>query len=311
MPIILVVDDSEVDRRLIGGLLSKDIDWLVEFAGNGAEALDLMRNVAPDVVVTDLLMPEMNGLEFVAAASREFHHVPVVLVTAQGSEELASHALRMGAASYVPKSHLKEGLVETIEQVLCLSYSSRQQERLLQRSTSIRHEFELENDATLFPILIQFVEETMNAMKFCETADRRHVAVALEEALLNAMYHGNLELPKEKLPGVRQELHDRGKSQLLEARRHQTPYCDRGLTMVFQTSNDCAEFVIRDEGSGFDTTTVPAAADARSVAGESGRGLMLIQNFMDSVTLNERGNEIRMTLNRRLSVKPSVTEAKV
>ena len=53
MPIILVVDDSETDRKLIGGLLKCKLDWIVQYASDGAEACELVGQIFPDVVITD------------------------------------------------------------------------------------------------------------------------------------------------------------------------------------------------------------------------------------------------------------------
>lgn len=58
MPIILLVDDSEVDRTLMADLLGGNIDWLISHAKNGVEALRLIADATPDAVVSDLMMPE-------------------------------------------------------------------------------------------------------------------------------------------------------------------------------------------------------------------------------------------------------------
>jgi len=80
MTSVLVVDDSAVDRALVGELLGKEPHWTIEQAENGSEALARMKASPPDVIVTDLQMPGMNGLEFVTAA-REFHSgVPIILM---------------------------------------------------------------------------------------------------------------------------------------------------------------------------------------------------------------------------------------
>ena len=298
MPIVLVVDDSEVDRRLIGGLLSKDMEWLVEYAGNGEAALETMRIATPDVVVTDLMMPGMDGLQLVAAAREEFPSVPIVLVTGQGSEQLASKALRQGATSYVPKALLGEALLETVEQVLALASAGHKFERLMRCTTNIRHKFQLDNNPELIGTLGEFVRRTMTQMRFGDAADLNHVGVALEEALLNALCHGNLELPVEQVPLVRQQLHDHGSSSLIDERRQNAAYADRKILVGFDVTHDRAQFVIRDSGPGFDASRLPAAADPASLSGEGGRGLVLIQNFMDEVSFNDIGNELRMSLNR-------------
>ena len=76
MPVVLVVDDSEVDRRLVGGLLPKDLDWLVDFAENGEQALEKMAESVPDVVITDMMMPVMDGMELVTNIHVDFPQVP-------------------------------------------------------------------------------------------------------------------------------------------------------------------------------------------------------------------------------------------
>ena len=76
MPCILLVDDSSVDRRLIGGLMSKELDWLVEYATSGTEALQGMELALPDLVVTDLMMPEMDGLQLVAEVRSAIRRFP-------------------------------------------------------------------------------------------------------------------------------------------------------------------------------------------------------------------------------------------
>src|SRR5262245_61012327 len=103
---ILIVDDGVVDRRLASGLVQKRLGWKVQVAGNGAEALALLGRETPAVVLTDMQMPEMDGLELVEAIRSQYPLVPVVLMTAHGSEDLAIRALHAGAASYVPKKSL-------------------------------------------------------------------------------------------------------------------------------------------------------------------------------------------------------------
>src|ERR1700730_9966939 len=108
MATLLVVDDSAMDRRLVGGILDKNPEWTVLYAVNGKEALAEIENNIPDLVLTDMQMPEMNGLQLVTTVKEEYPLIPVVLMTAQGSEEIAVQALRAGAASYVPKRVVTE-----------------------------------------------------------------------------------------------------------------------------------------------------------------------------------------------------------
>ena len=103
---LLIVDDSAMDRRLAGAIVEKIDGWRTLFASDGKEALETLKHQTPDVVLTDMLMPEMDGLELVRAIGLKHSLVPVILMTAHGSEDLAIQALRNGAASYVPKKCL-------------------------------------------------------------------------------------------------------------------------------------------------------------------------------------------------------------
>jgi CheY-like chemotaxis protein len=86
---ILVVDDSAVDRFVIQGLLSVHQQFEIDTAGDGAVALEKIRNRVPDLVLTDMQMPNMDGLQLVEAIRSRYPAVPVILVTGEGSEDLA------------------------------------------------------------------------------------------------------------------------------------------------------------------------------------------------------------------------------
>src|SRR4051794_34452408 len=103
MPTVLVVDDAAVDRKLVAGLLAKGQDMQVVLASSAEEALQRLAAIRPQVIVTDLVMPGMSGLELVAQISSQYPEIPVILMTGKGSEEIAVKALENGAASYVPK----------------------------------------------------------------------------------------------------------------------------------------------------------------------------------------------------------------
>ena len=110
-------------------ILERQGGWDVAFAGNGVEALAAMERELPHIVLTDLQMPQMDGLALVEQIREKYPEVPVVLMTRSGSEEIAVQALRSGAASYVPKRNLAADLVPTLQQVLAASRIDRQRLR--------------------------------------------------------------------------------------------------------------------------------------------------------------------------------------
>jgi len=289
MASVLVVDDSAVERHRVEKLLHKIADLTVLTAANGKEAIALLGREHLDVVLTDMQMPEMDGLQMVEEIRAKFPAVPVVLMTAHGSEEVAVQALQKGAASYVPKRNLAQDLEETIVSVLAISKSSRSQRRLLESLMQTESQFVLENDTTLIPSLIGHLESNLTRMKLCDENGLIRVAVALREAVINAIHHGNLEVPSEL-----REQDEKLYYEKVEERRQQEPYQDRRVHVLARESHREAVYVVRDEGPGFDPTSLPDPLDPANLEKVSGRGLLLIRTFMDEVHHNKRGNEITM-----------------
>src|SRR5688572_5044097 len=124
---ILLVDDDRSHAEEFGVLL-RNAGCDVILAGNGREAMDLLRRDLPDIVLTDLEMPVIDGPELVRAIRRDYPALPVILMTATGSEEVAAKALRQGAASYVRRRSLANEAVRTVGSVLAVVRALPQQE---------------------------------------------------------------------------------------------------------------------------------------------------------------------------------------
>ncbi len=292
MPRILVVEDSPTQAAEINFFL-EEAGYQVETAGHGRDALAIIGRAPPDVVVTDLQMPEMDGLELVEAVRRDHAPLPIILMTAHGSEDIAARALRHGAASYVPKRDLEQDLVPTLERILALTRSDRHHSRALDCLSECESRFTLHNDPALIPPIIAHLEEIVTRLNLCDRTELMRVSIALQESLLNAMDHGNLEVSSELRQRNEADYHDK-----LRQRRLQKPYQDRRVYFTARVSPAEAAYVIRDEGPGFDPATLPDPTDPANLERVGGRGLFLVRTFMDTVYHNPRGNEITMIKRR-------------
>jgi CheY-like chemotaxis protein/anti-sigma regulatory factor (Ser/Thr protein kinase) len=298
---ILVVDDSEVDRRLVAGLLRKNFQSEVDLAGDGREALDQIAVSPPDLVVTDLVMPELDGLQLVRALRRGYPQIPAILLTAYGNETIAVEALQEGAASYVPKSRQAERLLETVDRVLVRAAADRHRGRLARCMLEYGWRLQLENDPALIRALVSEVQKMMSSVEFSDVGERIRVGEALEEALLNALYHGNLEIGEQELAKARGDLGGERLASLVEERRQRKPYRDRTILCIVQISAAQVRFVVRDQGAGFNVNALMGRDLAASFEDGQRRGLTLIQSLMDEVSFNATGNELTMCKRRKAS----------
>ena len=269
---ILVVDDSAVDRTLVSGLLAKRPDYTVVCAEDGTDALVKMEKRRPDVVVTDLNMPGRDGLELVCAMRIHFGSVPVILITAQGSEELAVQALEHGAASYVPKTDLNERLITTIDEVLATVSAKRNYDRLVGSISRTEFDLTLENDPVLFDPFVELFQQIAHGMGLCDDTDHFRLGMALKEALLNAVLHGNLEMGEWDTDQTRDELLANDCEPVRQRLAAHPELAARRVQVSVRLDPQQAVFIIRDEGPGFDVRKLPAKGDLGISDGETGRG---------------------------------------
>jgi CheY-like chemotaxis protein/anti-sigma regulatory factor (Ser/Thr protein kinase) len=272
------------------------LDADIAFASDGAEALTAIERKRPDLVLTDLQMPKMDGLELVRSLRKNRVDVPVIIMTARGSEEIAIQALKAGAASYIPKRSLAALLETTIKQVLNAAEIDRYGEIILSCQNLLECQFVISNDPALIDPLTYYLRQRLLEMKLCSEEKRTRLYVAMSEALRNAMYHGNLEIASD----IRRQVvkAETNYLDLIEERRNRLPYKDRHIFVHASLTRDEAVIRVRDEGPGFDASTVPDPTDLSRIDKSHGRGLLLIHTFMDAVRFNVAGNEITMIKKR-------------
>ncbi len=291
---VLVVDDSAIDRKLVEGILKKDQRLKIRTAVSGADALAKLPDIPTDIVVTDLQMPDLDGLQLVTAMQFHFPRIPVVLVTAHGSEELALRALEQGAASYVPKSQLSERLLDTVGQVLARAKADRSYEMLAECMRRTEFEFEIDNDLLLIDRLVELVQQIVVSMGLCDVGGQVRLGMALEESLRRAILQGNLEFGADELHRV--QLHREGGQELIETRRSQPPYADRKTKVQCWLTPQQARFVIEHAGP---PLQLQHAASCSELEDASDRSVILMRSFMDEANFDPDGRRIELIKRRQ------------
>jgi DNA-binding NarL/FixJ family response regulator len=117
---ILVVDDHEIVREGLRSQLAKSRpDWeICGEATDGEQAIQLTRELKPDIVILDITMPRMSGLEASSRMRKAGLNIPVLIFTTHHSERLATEVRQAGAQGYVLKSQAVRHLVQAIDTIL-------------------------------------------------------------------------------------------------------------------------------------------------------------------------------------------------
>ncbi len=129
---ILVVDDEERMRHLLSIMLSRK-GHAVEQAGDGAEALSMLKARAYDLLITDIKMPRMDGMALLGKVKQAEIPCPVVFITAFATVDSAVEAMRQGAVDYITKPFEEERILLTVERTLGLS-------RLMEENRDLKRE---------------------------------------------------------------------------------------------------------------------------------------------------------------------------
>ncbi len=289
MASILVVDDAQAEQVRISRLLAGEPSYEIHTTGSGQDSLDFLAAHPVDLVVTDLRMPQMDGLELLDQLQEAYPRVPVILMAGQGTEELTVKAIQQGASGYLNKQASSKQLHAMVKRLLAARATDLAHAELLKRQELEEYEFKLPSRRVLMSATAGFLRQKIQASEICPEKELLRLGIALEEALLNACMHGNLELDSE----LREEDGDLFEA-LADQRTEISPWKDRYVYVSASVTQEQARIMIRDEGRGFDPASLPDPTDPENLLKPHGRGVMIMKLFMDEVTWNSQGNQVTM-----------------
>ena len=206
-----------------------------------------------------------------------------------GSEELAVKTMKSGAAQYVCKTDAPGLIRESIEKVLLAKADSAVHQSVMEMMLGDYYCFQLKNDTSIMSGMSRFLGGKAGSIGICSEAELPRLIIAMEEALLNACLHGNLELES----SLKEE--DGNQFEVLAAERAvSSPWNNRRVTVDASFTPEQMTVQIKDEGKGFDPTALPDPTDPENLLKPHGRGVMMMRLFLDEVKWNETGNEVTL-----------------
>ena len=293
MAVILVVDDVETERIRIAGLLRRNANHTILTAEDAESTLMLMEQKPIDLVITDLCMPNTDGIELIGRIREDFPRIPVILITGAGSEELAVRAIQEGATSCLSKSSSTKEILTTVERLLAARAVDLAHAELLRKMEIDEYEFQLPSRRVMMSAAAGFLRQRIQASAICPEKELLRLGIAVEEALLNACLHGNLELDS----ALREDDGDHFE-ELADERSDLAPWKDRSVHVHAWVTQEEARVVVRDEGRGFDPESLPDPTDQENLLKPHGRGIMIMKLFLDEVTWNDIGNQVTLVKKR-------------
>jgi len=289
---ILIVDDEEMIRNLLVDMLTESGNYRILTANNGKEALDIVFQEEVDLVLTDLRMPVMGGMELLAELRKRQPEVAVVILTGFGRREDVIEALRLGASNFLMKPQEVEMINTIASKILRMRFKEKLEQRIFDYFVEEEQHYHIPSDPKFTLPLIDLITEQIAKIGICNHSELMNTRLALDEALTNAIVHGNLEIDSNSKGATLEELIQF--NELVKTKISIEPYRSRIVKVSALMTKRKAVFTIEDEGKGFDWKGTAIAKEIDEMLANHGRGLILIRAFMTRVDFNEKGNRITL-----------------
>jgi len=234
-------------------------------------------------------MPKMDGLEMLSRLREQKEDVIFIITTAFGSEDYAIDALRLGANNYLKKPIDRKSLIGLIKkyQAVIESHLLAQKAEGRVQYKSLKIEFDT-NFAHIPAIVRQLLSEV--SLRFNDS-DLTNIELGLDELVANAIEHGNLEISFEDKVSAS----DVNSMSELYAKKMENPViAKRKVIVEYNQQLDFSEWIITDEGNGFDWKSIPDPTQGAQLMELNGRGIFITNFLFDELEYLGKGNQVRV-----------------
>ena len=287
---ILLVDDQTVNLKLLKEMLA-DQEYTLSFAKNGKKALEVLSTACPDLILLDILMPEMDGWELLKRLKKDklYRDIPVIVQTVLESPEDFERGLSLGAYYYITKPIDRSILRPLVKSALVEYRNIRFLKEELEKTDEVlalTEEWKLR-----FRTLQQAVSLSKLASKVCP--DPEKALVGIMELLINAVEHGIAKIDYDE----KSELNLKGCWEDEVLKRLDLPQ-NRKKFAKFSIRRDDRRISIRieDPGPGFEWKNYLDFSIERATDSH-GRGIAMANTLsFDSLEYSEQGNVVNCTI---------------
>ena len=285
---ILVVEDHPIYRKLLIDIIeAKKIKFLE--AEDGEVGLEMFKKHKPDLVICDILMPKMNGLELLKTIKEIKSDTYVIIATAHDYEDWVIEALNSGASNYLKKPVTFKELTHILDKY----YEIEKNKSISKNIMSVVEEkqliLKLKLDIQSIPNIVDYlIKETGNKIK---ESDRLGFELGLNELIINSVEHGNLEISSEE---KQKAFEDNKLLHLYNTKLKEPELANRTITIKLNITKEIIELEITDEGKGFDWRKISNPLTSDNIEKLAGKGVFLSKYYFDELEYKGKGNIVRV-----------------
>ncbi|HLP45211.1 MAG TPA: SpoIIE family protein phosphatase [Candidatus Kapabacteria bacterium] len=282
---ILIVDDN---LDLLDYL--KDFfmiyNYEVILAETGNEGIDKFREFLPDIVISDMRLPDKNGNIVVKEIKDIDKNVPIIIITGYSDHQLILSAMKNGAVDLLKKPFKPNDLKYLINKIETLFRKIKVKLSASFVQWEKRHII-IKNDINIIRSVVDFIFSNLDYI----SEDASFMKIGLQELLINAIEHGNLDISNME----KQELLDRGDyNRVLKERMQQPEFREKFVDIKIFSTPEYLKITLEDMGKGFDPSQIPDPENPENFLKESGKGILMAIHAFDKVEYNTVGNGVTL-----------------
>ncbi len=285
---ILVIENHEPSREHLQVLLTKE-GYDVAVASNGKEGLEAHNKHKPDLIISDIRMPYIDGLSVLRQLRKEASDVFFVIITAHGNEKSAAQAIKHGVHDYLIKPFENKELLRVVSK--CANVL---QSRHFAKASGgndifkfIRTQF-----STDYNYIPKIVGRLVSQISVNIDSDKKSkIEMGLHELITNSIEHGNLEITSlEKTEAYKSFAFEK----LCKQRMKNKKLADRKVTVDYHQKKDVLIWKITDEGNGFNWEEILDPTDESHLLEPTGRGIFFTKYYFDYIRYIGKGNIVKV-----------------
>lgn len=290
---VLVLEDDDFSRKYFLNIVERE-GYTCKVAANGKIGYDIYKDFIPQVIICDIQMPEVDGLQFLEKIKTENSKAIVIMATAFESEEYAIKALELGANNYLKKPVYPEDLVRLLKKYKNIVEEHKVFDNLIIDTEKIEFIKHFNSDMRSVPVIVDYLMQYIKDA--FEDSDKIGLELGLAELITNAVEHGNLNITYAE----KSEALENDKLADLVADRLSNPeIANKTVKVEFMLNEELCRWTITDQGEGFDWENVQNPLLDEGVEKLHGRGIFISRFQFDEMQYLGKGNSVRIMKKRR------------
>jgi len=292
---IAIIDNEDIIKESVQEILVRS-GYKVLLFDNAEDALKVMADDLNqiDMVITDIKLPQMDGIEFLRKIKLLDRPIPVFIITQHGNIDEAISALRLGVNDFIQKPFDINYLVSSVKATFKNIHEKKIGDTFSQYLDYKKVDYTIPVDSAIINPLSHKLVKGLVFSGICNHATSENISLALKEAINNAMFHGSFEISS----SLREEGGIKRFNEEIEIRKKDPKYSQKKVLVTHIQTKDYVEYIIEDEGPGFNYKNLPDPRTPENFFKNSGRGILIMKLHLDDVSWNEKGNRITLRKNK-------------